>query len=87
MLPRGGVAMLRYAVAAAVLAIMLPCAPSFAITSKEKMASCKFGADDQQLKGKARNAFMKKCMANKDDPRGAPVAPPPQPATPRPPPR
>jgi hypothetical protein len=76
--------MLRYAVAAVVLAVMLPCAPSFAITSKEKMATCKFGADDQQLKGKARDAFVKKCMTNKDDPRGAPVGPPPAPAMPPP---
>jgi hypothetical protein len=34
------------------------------------MATCKFGADDQKLEGAARNAFMKKCMANRDDPRG-----------------
>jgi hypothetical protein len=44
------------------------------------MATCKFGADDQKLKGKARDAFMKKCMSNHDDPRGtAPGAPPPKP--------
>ena len=79
--------MLRYTVAAAVLAVILPCAPSFAITSKEKMATCKFGAEDQNLKGKARDAFMKKCMANKDDPRGAPIAPPPAMPPPAPPPR
>jgi hypothetical protein len=44
------------------------------------MATCKFGADDQRLQGAARNAFLKKCMANRDDPRGptpagAPAAP------------
>ena len=44
--------------------------PSFAVTSAQKMATCKFGADDQKLQGTARNAFMKKCMANKNDPRG-----------------
>jgi hypothetical protein len=34
------------------------------------MATCKFGADDQKLQGGARNAFLKKCMANRNDPRG-----------------
>ena len=44
------------------------------------MATCKFGADDQKLKGVARKVFINKCMANKDDPRGPAVgtAPPPQ---------
>jgi hypothetical protein len=69
--------MFRFAVAAVVVAVALPCAPAFAVTSKAKMATCKFGADDQNLQGKARAAFMKKCMSNKDDPRGAPMAPPP----------
>ncbi len=68
--------MLRYVVAAAMLAATLPSAPSFALTAKDKMATCKFGADDQKLQGKARNAFMKKCMSNKDEPRGAAMAPP-----------
>jgi hypothetical protein len=68
--------MLRSAVVAAVLAVMLPCSPSFALTSKEKMATCKIGADHQALKGKARDAFIKKCMSNKDDPRGAPMGAP-----------
>ena len=68
--------MVRYAVAAAMLALVLPCAPSYAVTSKDKMATCKFGADDQHLKGKARATFMKKCMSNKDEPRGMPMPPP-----------
>ncbi len=71
--------MLRYAVIAALLAVMLPSAPSFALTAKDKMATCKFGADDQKLKGAARNAFMKKCMSNKDDPRGPAGGSPPPP--------
>jgi hypothetical protein len=71
--------MFRFAVAAAIMAIASPCAPALAVTSKAKMATCKFGADDQNLQGKARAAFMKKCMSNKDDPRGAPMAPPPPP--------
>jgi len=63
--------MIRYAAIAAVLGLMLPGAPSFAVTAKDKMATCKFGADDQKLQGAARNAFMKKCMSDKDEPHGA----------------
>ena len=72
--------MVRYAVIAALLALTLPSAPSYAVTPKDKMATCKFGADDQKLQGPARNAFMKKCMSNKDDPRGSGAAavPPPK---------
>jgi hypothetical protein len=55
---------------AAALIVALPSAPSFAVTAKEKMATCKFGADDQKLAGAARTKFMKNCMANKNDPRG-----------------
>ncbi len=61
----------RYAVIAVLLTAMLPTAPCFAITAKDKMATCKFGADDQKLQGPARSAFMKKCMSNKDEPRGS----------------
>jgi hypothetical protein len=55
---------------ATVLIAVLPSAPSFAVTAKDKMATCKFGADDQKLAGAARTKFMKNCMANKNDPRG-----------------
>jgi len=55
---------------AAVLIAALPSAPSFAVTAKEKAATCKFGADDQKLAGATRTKFMKNCMANKNDPRG-----------------
>jgi hypothetical protein len=71
--------MLRYPIAAAIVAVMLAGTPAFAVTSKDKMATCKFGADDQKLEGPPRKAFMKNCMSNKDDPRGSPVGmPPPQ---------
>jgi psiF repeat len=65
------VATYRCAAAVIMLAALLSCAPSYAATSKDKMATCKFGADDQHLKGKARAAFMKKCTSNQDEPRGA----------------
>lgn len=67
--------------AMAVMVALSLCSPSHAVTSKDKMATCKFGADDQHLQGKARSAFMKKCMSNADEPHGAsapPGAPPAQ---------
>jgi psiF repeat len=76
--------MYRYALMVAALFTMVP-GPSFAVSEKDKMATCKFGADDQKLEGAARSAFMQKCMANRNDPRGpatgapaAPAAPPKQ---------
>jgi hypothetical protein len=66
----GVTAMLRPIFIAVVLIAGLPSAPSFAVTAKEKAATCKFGADDQKLAGAARAKFMKNCMANKNDPRG-----------------
>jgi hypothetical protein len=62
--------MSRYAFVAAALIVVVSAGPSFAVDTKQKMATCKFGADDQKLQGAARTAFIKKCMANKDDPRG-----------------
>jgi hypothetical protein len=70
--------MRRYAFVSAVLIAVpvavpfaiVPSAPSFAVSAKDKIATCKFGADDQKLAGAARNTFMKKCMSNHDDPRG-----------------
>jgi hypothetical protein len=38
--------------------------PTSAISAKEKMEVCKFGAKDQNLSGKAEQDFVKKCMAN-----------------------
>jgi hypothetical protein len=62
--------MFRYALVAIALIVVLPAGPCFAVDAKQKMATCKFGADDQRLQGAARNAFLKKCMADRDDPRG-----------------
>ena len=69
--------MQRYGVlAAVVVAALFPAmtisgsTPASAVTAKQKMETCKFGADDQKLAGAARAAFMKKCMSNKNDPRG-----------------
>ena len=58
--------MLRTIVFLGALGILLP-APALAITAKEKMETCKFGADDQKLKGAKRTTFIKKCMAEEKD--------------------
>ena len=66
--------MSRYAFLAAALIVLLAARPCFAVDAEQKMATCKFGADQQRLQGEAREAFLKKCMENRDDPRGpAPV--------------
>lgn len=62
--------MVRYAFIAAALIALLPSTPAFAVTAKEKMVTCKFGADDQKLQGPARAKFLKNCMSNRNDPRG-----------------
>jgi UPF0716 family protein affecting phage T7 exclusion len=45
------------------LAMLLLAAPASALTSKEKMETCKIGAQAQKLTGAKRDAFIKKCMA------------------------
>jgi psiF repeat len=74
--------MSRYALVAAALMVLVPAGPSLAVDTKQKMETCKFGADDQKLQGAARSAFLKKCMADRDDPRGSKpaggAAPPPK---------
>ena len=59
------------AVVAAILLFEAP-APVSALTAKQKMETCKFGADDQKLTGAARKKFLSNCMANRDSPRGKP---------------
>jgi hypothetical protein len=54
----------------AALIVLLPARPCFAVDAKQKMATCNFGADQQRLQGEARDAFLKKCMEDRDDPRG-----------------
>jgi hypothetical protein len=60
----------------AVSLMVLSGAPALAVSAKQKMETCKFGADHPMLAGKQRADFMKKCMSEKDDPRGpSPSAP------------
>jgi hypothetical protein len=71
---QGEVAMIRVAIAG-LLTVMLG-STSFAATAQQKAATCKFGADNQKLTGSQRAKFIKDCMANRDDPRGAPATTP-----------
>jgi hypothetical protein len=56
---------------AAALIVLLLAGACFAVDAKQKMATCKFGADQQRLQGETRDAFLKKCMEDRDDPRGS----------------
>ena len=67
--------MQRYALVASVFTVFslmaLPSTPALAVTAKQKMETCKFGADHPtMLGGKERADFIKKCMSDKNDPRG-----------------
>lgn len=62
--------LLRSAALAGVLPLLLAATPAAALTKKQKMDTCTFGANDQKLAGAKRKAFIAKCMSNKDDPRG-----------------
>jgi len=54
--------MLRY-LGLFALALLLLAGPASAVTSTEKMETCKVGADAQNLQGAKAQAFIKKCMA------------------------
>ena len=49
--------------AIAFLPVLLIATPAAAITSQEKMETCRFGAESQNLLGAKRDSFIKKCMA------------------------
>jgi len=71
--------MLRTIALIGLSAILLAVAPaSAAPTAKQKMATCQFGAKEQKLTGAKRTAYMKRCMANEDSPRGPAPAPAPK---------
>ena len=58
--------MLRILALAGLIPLLLTANPVLAANTKQKMDICKFGADNQQLKGAKRTAFIKRCMANED---------------------
>ena len=49
--------MLRFAMAAGLAVTLVGGTPASAATPKQKMETCKFGADDQKLQGAARKKF------------------------------
>jgi len=49
--------------AIAFVPVVLVATPAAAVSSQEKMETCKVGAESQQLQGAKRDAFIKKCMA------------------------
>ena len=71
--------MVRLIVAAGLAASFLLSPSAFAATSKQKMETCTFGADDQKLTGAKRKAFLSKCVSNADSPRGKLAMPRPNP--------
>jgi hypothetical protein len=58
------------AIAAVLPTLLLTAGQATALTKKQKMETCSFGADDQKLTGAKRKAFLARCMSNKDDKRG-----------------
>jgi psiF repeat len=59
---KGADTMLRI-LAIALVTVLLAAPSASAVTSQEKMETCKIGAESQQLQGPKRIAFIKKCMA------------------------
>ena len=54
--------MLRYLGLLALPLLLLTANPASALTAKQKMETCKFGADNEKLTGKKRTVFIHKCM-------------------------
>ena len=71
--------LLRLAAVTGMAAALLFIGPASAAPSKQKIETCKFGADDQKLTGAARKAFMSKCLSDADSPRGRQAVPRPNP--------
>ncbi len=53
---------MRYFALTASLPLLLMAMPASAATKEQKMETCKVGAEADNLEGKARDAFIKKCM-------------------------
>jgi len=52
------------------LPLLFQVTPASALTSKQKMETCRIGAKAEKLTGAKRKAFIRRCMA-----RGAPLKP------------
>jgi hypothetical protein len=60
------------AVAAGLVMLFFP-GPASAVENQEKYATCGWHAEELKLTGHKRRAFMKRCTADEDSPRGKPV--------------
>jgi hypothetical protein len=60
----------RLVAAAGIAASLLSIAPATAATPEEKLATCGWSADEASLTGPKRKAYMTKCTADIDSPRG-----------------
>jgi hypothetical protein len=58
--------MLRKLALLTLVPVLLAASPALAVTAKEKMETCKFGAEAEHLVGAKAKAFIKKCMARGD---------------------
>ncbi len=72
--------MARLTIAAALAAALLHVSPTWvsstwAATPQEKLETCNFGADEKKLTGAARKAYIARCTADQDSPRGKPTGP------------
>jgi hypothetical protein len=61
-------------IAAGLGALLLSGAPASAASPQEKLETCGFGADELNLTGVKRKAYLAKCTADQDSPRGKPVS-------------
>ena len=66
----------RLVAAAGIAASLLCGAPASAATAEERLITCGFGADELDLTGLKRKAYMAKCTLDQDSPRGKPVSAP-----------
>ena len=63
-------------ITASLAASWLSGAPAYAATPEERLTTCGFGADELNLTGLKRKAYMAKCTVDQDSPRGKPVSAP-----------
>ena len=77
--------MLRSLTIAGLLPLLLLASPASAVTAKQKLETCTFGANDQKLTGAKRKHFIARCMANENyKPKTTAMTPKPAPDTKKP---
>ena len=58
--------MLRKLALLTLVPMLVAASPALAVTAKEKMETCKIGAEAEHLTGAKATAFIKKCMGKGD---------------------